>query len=395
MIFPGRCPDEKKRTATNEADTTTVNVEVNDDARAGVAKYVNHSTVCSVFASSLRSGVHSPHPIPRVAMSHPVDRSNLAQVIQDFPAQFAAGMALADGLTLPPWTIRRVLVSGMGGSALPADLLADALEGQVELRISREYELHPVPDGETLLFVNSFSGTTEETLAAFDAGRALGVPMIAVSHGGILAERAKEAGVPHLDLPAVIQPRYATGLFVSAMLGVLMRLGVAKNLRAELLALESSLDPSALEEQGRELAAAIGDRVPFVYSSERLRAVARNWKIKINENAKTQACWNVFPELNHNEMVGFTHLRLQPAFVLLRSPLDHPRVQKRMRIFAELLEEKGAVVRTADAPEGSFFHQAFSLLLLGDWVSYFLALNAGVDPTPVEMVEDFKRRMAA
>lgn len=114
------------------------------------------------------------------------------------------------------------------------------------------------------------------------------------------------------------------------------------------------------------------------------------WKIKINENSKTPCFWNYFPELNHNEMVGFTNPQADFSFLMLKDGNDHPQNQKRFDVMAELMRKRGMDVEIIDMVSGSVFYKIFATLYLGDWVSYYLALAYGQDPTPVDMVEEFK-----
>lgn len=324
----------------------------------------------------------------------PLDRSNLAQAIRDSPQQFAEGLALGHAVPIAVRGIQRVHVAGVGGSALPAEVLRDYLASEIPITISRDYALAPKPDPHTLLFVNSYSGTTEETVSAFDEGVRSKVPVISMSHGGILEELAAEAHVPHVHLPPAIQPRYATGTYFAAMVGVLEQVGAIIGRGREIVDLGSWLGQIDLEATGKDIAEQIGTkRVPIIYAAERFATVAQGWKMRINENAKTQCFWNTFPEMNHNEMAGFTHMRMEPTFVMLRSPDDHSRVQKRMRVFTELVGSHAEVV-DVEIPSAPFLFQTFATLLLGDWVSYHMALLSGIDPTPIALVDALKQRMA-
>jgi glucose/mannose-6-phosphate isomerase len=150
-----------------------------------------------------------------------------------------------------------------------------------------------------------------------------------------------------------------------------------------------------LENQGKNLAQKLTNKIPIIYASDKFKDIAKIWKIKFNENSKTQAFWNYFPELNHNEMVGFTNLQGNFHIIILKDKEDHPRIQKRMAIITDLLKKKGIEVATIDVLGEDLLTKIFSTLMLGDWASYYLALEYGIDPTPVEIVEDFKKKMEA
>jgi len=150
-----------------------------------------------------------------------------------------------------------------------------------------------------------------------------------------------------------------------------------------------------LEEEGAALARTLHGATPVIYAPDAFWPLARIWKIKINENAKTPAFWNVFPELNHNEYVGFTNPQGRFHIVMLTDAQDHPRNRKRFDITAATLQERGIGVTLRAIPEGDIIARYFHTLALADWTSYFLALLYGQDPTPVDMVEDFKALMVA
>jgi glucose/mannose-6-phosphate isomerase len=160
--------------------------------------------------------------------------------------------------------------------------------------------------------------------------------------------------------------------------------------------LASDLNPAFFEERGKELAEKIKDRIPLVYSSARNEGIADNWKVRFNESAKIPAFFNVFPELNHNEMIGFdkkmndSGLADNFHFIVLKDPEDHPRIAKRMEILEKLLKERDLPIEIIDL-EGEGFYKIFSSIVLADWTTYRLAQLSGVDPEQVTLVEEFKK----
>lgn len=324
-------------------------------------------------------------------MSENLDHSNLKQVLRDFPKQFAAGLQLAENVKLAG--CEEVLVLGMGGSALPADLLNLYLAPELEIEVNRDYELHAPVDSKTLVLACSYSGNTEETLTALEMCLQKKAQVVILAAGGKLLEIADKQKLAKVVLPSGLQPRCATGYFFAAILQVLENSGLVSGKIAALKTLEQNLQKLKFEEQAQGLAEQIKGKVPVVYAADKYWAVARNLKIKFNEHAKTQSFWNVFPELNHNEMVGFTELIMPACFLVLRASTDHPRIQKRMQIFSDLMKDKGIQVVTIDMQGADLLTKIFSTVLLGDWTAYYLALAYGIDPTPVAMVEDFKQMM--
>lgn len=279
----------------------------------------------------------------------------------------------------------KVIVAGMGGSPLAADLL-NALDPKLNITVHKDYGLPLRKD--PLVIAISYSGNTEETIDAFDTAQKNGLPVAAIATGGKLLERAQEAAAPFIRLPQTnIQPRMATGFIIKA-LAALMGLEQLKN---ELSALAQTLKPTELEGPGKTLAEKLGGRVLLVYASTRNRAIAYNWKIKFNETGKIPAFYNVFPELNHNEMNAPSP---QCYTIILRDPDDDPRIQKRMEALKNLYQQPQAPAEIIDTQGENRLVRIFNSLLLADWTALAIAEERGVDPEQVPLVEEFKKHIA-
>ncbi len=348
-----------------------------------------------------------------------VDKSNLRRVILTEAEQFAEGFAAASNVKISG-DFDKIMVSGMGGSALPANILRIYLNsvfaqngdtdkdddlptkkaGKRKLGVfqNRAYTLPPEAYDKCLNIICSHSGNTEETISSFRQALDAGLPCVGISAGGKIAQMCADNDVPHVTLPVPFdnfQPRMATGHFVSAMLQILINAGLVPDCKEEVLRAAEKLGefiPQA-ESQGKELAVKLVGTTPVVYSSTRFKALAMVWKIKINENAKVPAFWNFFPELNHNEFVGYTNPQSKFHVVMLRDSGDDPRNLKRFGVTQQFLTQKGIDVTIVDIPEGEIFFRIFATLIMGDWMTYHLALEYGQDPTPVDMVEDFKKAL--
>lgn len=207
-----------------------------------------------------------------------------------------------------------------------------------------------------------------------------------------------ENNLPIVKIPSGIQPRSAIGYMFSALAEILARQNIVPDASAELQSIIPLLEEAGatLEKNGKELAKKLAGKIPIVYSSCEFKTVAQIWKIKFNENAKIPAFYNYFPELNHNEMAGFSNLAKGNPFhfIILKDANDHPRTQRRMELFAALLAKKGAPTDFVAMQGDSRLLKTFWTLLLGDWTSYYLALEQGIDPSPVDMVEEFKKLLA-
>lgn len=306
--------------------------------------------------------------------------------------------AVAGAMTRPP--IRRLILCGMGGSAFPADLLALHLRPRgVAIEVARDYRVRATSiPADALVVASSFSGGTEETLAAYDDAGARGARRVVLAGGGRLAERAVADGVPLIRLTkpfADFQPRAATAMFVGALGRLVTDLGLADGLDATFAAIAARLRGLDVEPGSRALAAALDGRIPLILATApHAEATARIMRIKLNENAKMAAFVGELPEFNHNAMVGFT--RPSPlAVVLLRDPRLPKRMRHRCETTAAVLAERGVPVHPVDLPDAEPIEQAFAALYLFDLVSCRLALRAGLDPNPVELIEGFKARLGS
>jgi len=221
---------------------------------------------------------------------------------------------------------------------------------------------------------------------------------VGVSAGGVIEQMCQENNIPHVKLPIPFenfQPRMATGHFVSAILQILVNANKLSKDAVEMDDITKQLRESIpkMEDEGKRIAKTLVGKTPVVYSGTKFKALAMIWKIKINENAKTPAFWNYFPELNHNEFVGFTNPQSQFRVIILRDLEDHPRNLLRHDVTAKFLQERNIETEIIDIPEGDILYRVFATIALSDWTSYYLALEYEQDPTPVDMVEDFKKAL--
>ncbi len=333
--------------------------------------------------------------------SNDIDKENLFQVIENMPNQLMEGLELSKEIA-PKGEFDTLLINGMGGSALVGDLLQIYLDVTVNkerrgnpfrIIINRSYAL-PMEafNPKCLNVISSYSGNTEETLSAFKEVYENKLACIAISSGGKVTEIARECNVPLVKLPQGMQPRMGIGTSFSALLGVLINIGVVKNVADSLASakLEIYMNMEKYKEIGKKIAGNVHGETPVVYSSWQFKSIAMIWKIMFNENSKTPAFWNYFPELNHNEMVGFTNPQANFSLIFLEDNKDDPRNLKRFERMASLLANYGTKVTKIEMPEGEIIFRIFSILQIGCFASYYLAIAYETDPTPVAMVERFK-----
>ena len=292
-------------------------------------------------------------------------------------------------------TNKNIIVLGMGGSNHATELLAEYTN--LNIIAHRNYGLPKLPDKELkkyLIVADSFSGNTEEVIDGLKLALNKKLKTIIISTGGKLIKTAESKNLPYIKIPGQgSQPRLGLGWQTRALLKAT---GLTQNLK-ETKEITQLLKSAVYEKQGKKLARLLKNKVPIIYSSNSNRPLAYNWKIKFNENTKIPAFYNIFPELNHNEMNGFDstiatkQLSSNYLFIYLEDKTDHPRIQKRMQVTKKLYRAKKLPVITLTLKEKNVWHKIFSNLILADWVSYYLAKNYGIDPEPVPMVEKFKK----
>jgi glucose/mannose-6-phosphate isomerase len=334
-----------------------------------------------------------------------LDKSNLRQVILDFPKQFEVGFQLAKDIKIKG-NFKAIEISGMGGSSLPANILRTYL-GELYLKNpsksksfpilqNRFYSLPHEAYDNALNFFLSYSGNTEETIESLKEAVKNNLPSVGIATGGKLEEICKKNNIPCVILPSGIQPRYATGYFFAAMFQILVNAKMISDETEKIAKLAQSLEKEILksEKAGKAIAKKLTGKTPLIYSNPKYKSLAMIWKIKINENAKTPAFWNFYPELNHNEMVGFTLPQAKFHILTLLDRKDHPQNIRRMEITAQLLKKRGIGTTFVEMQGSNAFETIFLTLILGDWISYYLALAYNQDPTPVDMVEDLKKLLA-
>jgi glucose/mannose-6-phosphate isomerase len=278
-------------------------------------------------------------------------------------------------------------------------------ELDVPLLVVRGYDLPAFVDRDTLVILSSYSGSTEETLAACDRALDAGARIIAVTTGGVLAQRAASASFPLVQFQFPSQPREAIGYSSVLMLGVLTELGYIGDCSDQISAATDLLEHMAVElapsstgdNRARGLAARCQGRIVAVYGGGLMAEVARRWKGQLNENSKTWAFFDQLPELNHNAVLGFRFpegAARELLVVMLSAAGNHPRIRLRERITTELLESNGIEVQRVEARGSGKLEQVFSALYVGDFVSYYLALANGVDPSDNGAIDSLKARLA-
>ncbi len=288
----------------------------------------------------------------------------------------------------------KYVLVGMGGSHLAANLL-QIIKPELDIIIHSNYGLPIIFDlKERLIILSSYSGDTEEVLDAYQKAGRLGLNRAVISIGGALLDQAKRDGVPYLKMPDFgLQPRLALPLNLISLLKLMNE----EKLIAQASELEHGFTPENFEKEGKTLASMIHGYVPIVYASVRNQPLAYNWKIKLNETGKIPAFYNVFSELNHNEMTGFDvkdstrELSEIFYFLFLSDAEDLPKIQKRMTITAKLYQDRNLLVHEIKLSGKNIFYKIFNSLVLADWTANYTAEGYGLESEKVPMIEEFKK----
>lgn len=324
-----------------------------------------------------------------------IDKEHMIGVLDDFPNQVHKGFfELVDKIKVEKKDFKNILFVGMGGSALPGDIAETFLRdiSKIPVFVHKSYGLPKFVDKDSLVFAVSYSGNTEETLDAYKVARGKSCTTVAVTSGGQLRKMVESDKKPLILIPAGIQPRLAVGYQFFAILRVLQDLGIVKDNSDDIKKLVEKLKNPEFKMKGEELATKLVEKVPIIYASDTMNVVAEMWKIAFNENCKIAAFYNYFPELNHNEMLGFTTPKANFYVIMIREDDCNRRIAKRFKITKDIISKKASTTEIVVKGE-SHLLKIFTAIYIGYWTAYFLALKYGVDPTPVELVEELKKKL--
>jgi glucose/mannose-6-phosphate isomerase len=342
-----------------------------------------------------------------------IDGSDMLKLLVDFPDQCARAKALATDFKVKKEhfvSCANILFTGLGGSAIGADLVRSYLasESRLPIYVNRNYLLPDFVSARTLVIASSYSGNTEETISAYNDAKSKGARMIAVTSGGQIARMASSDGIPLILIPAGLPPRCALGYSFFPNLVLMSKIGIASDKGADIdEAIElmkklrdEKIGPgvSTKENAAKTLAKEIRGKFPVIYGGQdHVDSVVVRWRGQFAENSKAISSSHLFPEMNHNEIVGWQNpagLFKKFIVILLRDKGDHPRTKRRMDITKEIIEKEGVRVIEIESTGKSLLARIFSLIYTGDFTSYYLALLYGVDPTPVDRVTYLKNELA-
>jgi glucose/mannose-6-phosphate isomerase len=316
---------------------------------------------------------------------------DLLDVIRSLPQQIREGVQLGKSIKLTG-TFSNIVVAGMGASGIAGTLLKSALpECAVPIVVARDHALPGFVSNNTLVFVLSHSGNTEETIAAFKEAQKKRASIVVLTSGGKLRELARQHNILLVPVPGNILSRNAVAYFLFAMLAILHNAGIAALDVAETKAAIAALGNPALEQKAKQLAEELSDKIPLIYAATHLEGVALRWKQQFNENAKLHAFYNAFPELNHNELAAYERAKGEFHVIVLRDEHDTQQNKKRTDFLKEILKEKKIPVTEIVLKGTQPLVKILTALHLGDLTTYYLAKKHGVDPVETKIIDELKK----
>ncbi len=336
-----------------------------------------------------------------------VDQHNMLELCEKTPQFCAEAIELTREIDIPCEMPQNVIFAGMGGSAIGGELIHDWLRDRATIPISvcREYTLPAYADEKTLVIPVSYSGETEETLSAFAEAVRRKCKVLTLSSGGRLQSLSKELGITHVCIPEGFPPRAAIAYLLFPLAVFMGRLGVVRERSGEVeealrvlrqVSEESKRSVNFEDNAAKRLAAEISGTVPVVYGFLHYNAVARRIKCQFNENSKVPSRFEVLPELNHNDIMGWEapqDLLGNFSLIFIRDLLEPPEIKVRIELTEEITATKTKRVCSIWAKGKQKLARMLSAMHIGDFASIYLAIMSGVDPTPTNSITQLKQEM--
>ncbi len=338
-----------------------------------------------------------------------IDRSNMYDVLKNFDSQLTGAIEISKRINIPEEfkKVKKIIISGLGGSAIGGDLLRSYLnyEIKVPVYINRNYFLPAFAGEDTLVIISSYSGNTEESLSSYEDARKKNCMIACISSGGNLGMLAERNGNLLVKVPGGYQPRCALGYSFIPMLFIIQNLELIIDKTSELVNLVDAIasksrmysDLKENDNPALTIAKRLQGKIPVIYSSNDLLDIVNlRWRCQINENAKMLAYGNLLPEMNHNEIVGWEinpEILKNLAVIFLVDNEDFERVKKREEITKELVKQFAGLIFEISSECNTRLERIIDLVYLGDWVSFYLAVLNKVDPTPIEKINILKTKL--
>jgi glucose/mannose-6-phosphate isomerase len=347
--------------------------------------------------------------LDQIDMIKQIDKSDMLNDLFNTPLHCRDAIKRTKKINLPKYVHpKNIIIIGMGGSAIGGEILKDWLRDElaIPIEVCRDYILPAYVNEKTLVLTNSYSGNTEETLTAFNSALKRKCTVLAVTSGGQLEKLCKEQNVPYVKIPSGLQPRVAVSYMFFSLPVLLEKLGIIANIENELddaiAVIENVVKDNASfvlfeNNNAKQLATKLVNCIPVIYGFRQYTSIAHRIKAQFNENSKLHSKSDVFPELNHNETVGYEApdaLNKKHSVVLIRDPQEPTEIRARIETTTELVFNRAKNVLEIIAKGDSKLAKMLSVMFTGDYVSIYLAILQNIDPTPVKIIEKVKNKLA-
>ena len=341
------------------------------------------------------------------------DRSGMLELIESLPDQCQDAKRIGYEYELPKdfkAGFSNIVCAGLGGSAIGADLVRSYIsaDAKIPLFVNRSYTLPDFAGDRTLFIASSYSGNTEEVLSAYREAKKRSCETVVITSGGKLSKLAREDGAAMIGIPPGLPPRAALGYSFFPLLILLSRIGIIKdqdffiddairNLR-RIKDTRLGRGKKSKENPAKSIAAGIYGKLPVIYAAcDRMDSVVTRWRGQLAENSKNLSSGNLFPEMNHNEIVGWENpkkILKDCVVIMLKDTDDHPRVARRMGITKKIFRKNKIGVIGVRSAGKELLARMFSLIYMGDYVSFYLSVLNKIDPSPVERIAYLKKELA-
>ncbi len=337
-----------------------------------------------------------------------VDKSGMLNFSVNASTHYRKAAEVAEKIKVSYPKPANIVVAGLGGSAIGGDLFKDWAKNQlsVPIEVSREYHLPAYAGKKTLALITSYSGDTEETLSSFLDALKRKCMIFCISSGGALIKYAQKHNVPYLQVPGGMPPRAALPYMLVPLLVLMEKVGLVKGVKNELdetilllkkISLENGPDTLTRDNFAKTVATHIGETAPAIYGFGAYRSVAQRLKQQFNENAKSAAKWEFFPELDHNEIVGWEGRGEQCKYfsvIFIRDSEEPVEIESRIETTKQIMERRGLIMFDLEVQGKSLLAKMLSSIVVGDFTSVYLAVLRGADPTPVKTINVLKDTLA-
>lgn len=325
----------------------------------------------------------------------------MEELIAGFSSQMKEAIAIGKGakLTKMGAPVRNVLICGLGGSGIGGSIVSELVfdEATVPVSVTKGYFIPAYVNENSLVIISSYSGDTEETVNALNLALERGAKAVCVTSGGKISATAKEKGLDQINVPGGMPPRACLGYSLTQLFFILHHHGIIgsgfeKDLENAITLIDN--EEEDIRAKAREVAAKIAGKLPVIYTTTYNEGLAIRLRQQLNENSKI-LCWHhVFPELNHNELVGWTQKHDELAVIILRDPSEYSRNESRIAISKEVFVKYTSNIIDIYAKGGSKIEKAIYLIHLGDWISSFLANSRGIDAVEVSVINHLKSQLS-